>query len=475
MRQAPVAGFRPVAAWLAIDPRALAAYRLAMGTLVMLEVLRRAPVAMLFFSREGIVAAPAADVRHTFTLLEWLDRTPYTEGFFVFAFVCALLFTLGWHTRVFHLLTWLCVISWNSDRFPTANTGGLVMQLTLMWTLFLPLGRCWSLDARGSGGNRTEPVWGLAVLAIWLQLATIYAFNTIEKWGPIWMNGEAIHYLLQLDTHVTWLGAAIRDGFPMWLGEAMTYGALLIEMSAPVLILSPLRPTALRRTAAVLLVSLHIGIAMLGHVGIFSAVMLATFTLLLWPVPHGDRPRWGRPRLALDGFIAFLIVVNTFQALKSHDTTRQFAKALDVEIPAPELFRDIVYFGGMTQRWRLFAPNVPAGEGRLVLSALTDQGKRVDPLTDRPPDFGPARFGVHVGNDQFWRKYTNRVAGDATGRQAEHLGRWLLANHRTPPPDERRLSEVEVWYVYDRSPQPGTSGPGEVISRKRLVHVGIAP
>ncbi len=463
---------RPLAAWLAIDPRALAAYRMAMGLLVMLEVLRRAPVATLFYSSQGIVAPPDAATRTTFTLLEWFNVSPYTELFFVCAFLCALLFTLGWQTRLFHLLTWLCVISWNSDRFPTANTGGLVMQLTLMWTLFLPLGRCWSLDARAAGGNRTEAVWGLAVLALWLQLATIYFFNTVEKWGPIWTNGEAIHYLLQLDTHVTGLGAAIRDDFPRWLGEAMTYGALCIEFSAPILILSPWRPTALRRAAAALLCMLHLGIALLGNVGIFSWVMLAVFTLLLWPVPTSERPRWGRLRVATDAVVALLIVINTAQALKSHDTTRQLAKVMGVEIPAPELFRDIVYVGGMTQRWRLFAPNVPAGEGRLVVAALTDQGRRVDPLTDRPPDFGPARYGVHAGFDQFWRKYTNHLAADASGRQAEHLARWLLAHHRTPEPEGRSLTEVEVWYVYDRSPLPGSSGPGEVIAKKLLAHVG---
>ena len=66
---------------------------------------------------------------------------------FALTAVVFLTFTVGYRTRLFHLLSLLCITSLNARNLLVENGGTVVMNLLCFWTAFLPLGRRVSIDA----------------------------------------------------------------------------------------------------------------------------------------------------------------------------------------------------------------------------------------------------------------------------------------------------------------------------------------
>ena len=73
---------------------------------------------------------------------------------------------------------------------------------------------------------------------------------------------------------VTTFGLWARSTRRSGCGSALTHGTLVVESSAPFLILRPCSGDW-TRAAAILLIGIHVGIALLVNVGIFSAAMMA--------------------------------------------------------------------------------------------------------------------------------------------------------------------------------------------------------
>ncbi|HEY0840206.1 MAG TPA: DCC1-like thiol-disulfide oxidoreductase family protein, partial [Vulgatibacter sp.] len=237
---------------------------------------------------------PAA--RWMFSLF-FLASTP-AEAAFGFV-LCGLVFLgllIGWKTKLFQALSLVATVSLHSRGVILENGGDVVTNLLVAWTLFLPLGRRFSVDALLASLRRgrervaadlaerdekdTRPVVSLAVLGVLLQLAVIYLFNALHKSGATWQDGTVVHYVLHQDRIVTWLGEAFRGSMPLGLGKVLAWASLATEAAAPVLILSPVATVSLRRIAMVALPAMHIGFALFMNVGFFSPVMCTFFLLL---------------------------------------------------------------------------------------------------------------------------------------------------------------------------------------------------
>ena len=66
---------------------------------------------------------------------------------FCIAFVCFFCFTIGYRTRLFHLLSFAMTTSLHNRILCAENWGGVAMAVLMVWTAFLPLGRRFSVDA----------------------------------------------------------------------------------------------------------------------------------------------------------------------------------------------------------------------------------------------------------------------------------------------------------------------------------------
>jgi predicted DCC family thiol-disulfide oxidoreductase YuxK len=310
-----------LSAWEWIDLRTLGLFRIAIGAIAVVDVARRLPQIELFYSNDGLLSnhfslfLPFSDFN--FSLLYAFSRPGEVRVVFLLILGCAVLFTVGYRTRLFQVLTLVGVVSIHSRNVLVENGGDVVLNLMLAWTLVLPLGGCYSIDAVRAGlagGHECGPaelnrptrrppgrVRSLAVTAVLLQLAAIYFLNAVHKDGATWREGTALAYALEQDRMVTWLGARARD-LPFGVTRLLSWGARAVEWLAPALILSPVAVTACRRVAIVALSMLHLGIAALIDVGLFSWVMLACLPLLL-TAPDFDLASRALTRLAGRGVL----------------------------------------------------------------------------------------------------------------------------------------------------------------------------
>jgi predicted DCC family thiol-disulfide oxidoreductase YuxK len=309
--------------YLRIDTRSLALGRIVLALVLIGDLLRRIPWLSDFYSNVGLLP------NHTI-----LWRPPFPRIFSIFfmaslpeesallfwaAFACFFCLLIGYRTRLFHVLSFLMTTSLHNRIIFAENWGGVALGVLMVWTAFLPLGRRFSVDAilaslRARPHETTEELaagvpappaedpsfTSLAALGLLLQIAVIYWFNYLHKSGLTWRNGTAVHYVLYQERIVTWLGVWVRGHFPFSVTKLLTYGTLVVEASAPILVLTPIFWRWTRFIAALLLVGLHTSIALVVNLGIFSAAMLAFQPFLLteaqWRLFARMVPRRGRAR-----------------------------------------------------------------------------------------------------------------------------------------------------------------------------------
>ncbi|HEX6765095.1 MAG TPA: hypothetical protein VF103_06445 [Polyangiaceae bacterium] len=287
--------------YLSLDVRFLGLFRIALGILLMVEVLRRLYYARAFYTNDGFLPnhfslySPMG--RSVFSIYHAFSTYGEVRLAFGLTFLVFLAFTLGYRTRLFHVVSAICITSLNSRNLFVENGGTVVVNILTIYTMFLPLGERFSLDAvRTSLGrradasvldlNRPDPLRkprravSLVVLLLLIQWSAIYFFNTVQKDGEGWKNGTALHWFFHQDRIVTVFGIWAREHLPLSVLRLMTYGALVVEGSLSALILFPFLQKWTRRTVFVLVWSLHGFIALSARLGPFSYAMML-FPLLL--------------------------------------------------------------------------------------------------------------------------------------------------------------------------------------------------
>jgi predicted DCC family thiol-disulfide oxidoreductase YuxK len=310
------------ARYLSLDPRSLGLARIYLALLLLADLVRRVPDLSVWYSNDGLLP------NHT---LLWRPGARYQFSFFfgaswtseaaVLFLICGLVFfglLIGYRTRLFHALSLICIVSLHDRVIFLENGGDVVLNILCAWTLFLPMGARFSVDAlraslrarregtpaelerRDDLPRETRPVVSLAVLALLLQICVIYYFNAVHKSGSTWREGSAVHYALHQDRLVTWLGWQLRAHLTPALSQVMSYASLALEGLAPLLVLNPFAWRTSRRLAVILVTGLHVGFALLLNLGLFSFNMIG-FLLLLIPDRDWDwlaRPRGGRASTA---------------------------------------------------------------------------------------------------------------------------------------------------------------------------------
>jgi hypothetical protein len=213
--------------------------------------------------------------------------------------VAALCFALGWRTRAAGVATLLLHLVFVRVRNPLADWGWAEMiQPFLAYVIAAPSGRHLSIDARLAGRPRgdpaawTAPAWPLRLLQI--HVCVMYG---VSSWGriddPGWLQGQAVFV------------AVVNVLFSKWVTNwhpaqpalaAMTYATIVIECTAPLALWVP----RLRTWWAYALITLHLGLEALTHVGWWNFVMIGGLLSFL-PPPHLAhllaRADAGRPRL----------------------------------------------------------------------------------------------------------------------------------------------------------------------------------
>lgn len=289
------------ARYLAVDLRTLGLYRIVIGTLLCLNCLRVWNDATLYYSNHGVLSndwllfRPMSEFG--FSILAAFSSPAEVHVAFALAFACFFCFAIGYRTRLFNALSLLWITSLDNRLVLVENGGYVVVNLTVFWALFLPVGARFSIDALRSAWReapsakamvaRPRPVGphhGLAATFILVNFGIVYLFNVVNKYGATWRAGDTVHYVLHLDRLGTPIAAWFRETLPYVATRAATWAVLIVEAMIVMLIFWPRGRRYTRPFAQLLIVGLHTTFGVMMQLGPFSWFMIGWSTVLFCAV-----------------------------------------------------------------------------------------------------------------------------------------------------------------------------------------------
>jgi len=486
--------------FLSIDTRTLGLTRIAIALLLLFDLAKRANEMSIWYFETGLlpnVMLAARPMRpYGTSFLSYVSSDMGVRVAFVLIAVVYLCFLVGFFTRLFHVLSFVCLVSLQVRVDLIANGGDFVFCDLVLWTAFLPLGASFSIDAwrrdKAEKSSTPSPVVSWAVSVAILQLAVIYYFNAVHKSGDTWIQGTAVYWVAQQEHIVTWLGLWMRENLPLWVFQFLTYFSLVIEYLLPWLILSPWGRPWTRRAAILGVLALHLGIAAIANVGLFSIVMIVYSTLLIstedWDwlrdklsARRGDRSQLVRAltlppadaipalrrsplRWMTGSMLAYLFVVATSQVLVENPGVPNVLKH-----EQPQWIRATVQTFRLNQGWMMFASNPPRDDMWLVVDAVAEDGRHIDPLNElgsRHSDPALRTIPPRLAQNYYFFDYTARIKGF----RAYHRGLvdWIYRYHERTGNDADRIVSFRVYHVTHIPPAPGEDEPHDVKARSFL-------
>ena len=433
---------------VAVDARAVAALRVALGVLLVVDYLSRARWLRAFYTDAGVF--PRAALRETHPTLArlsvhalWGEAEPQALAFAV-GVAAAVALAVGYRSRTAAVVSWLLLVSLHARNPVVLNGGDSLLRRTLLWSLFCPLGARWSLDAAaGRARRRTtdDRLAGPATAALLVQPVVVYATNGLLKLrGNAWPSGRGIHTVFALDRYTTPVGETVAAA-PSLLA-ALGWGWLALLLVSPALVVL----TGRRRTLlAAAFAACHLGMAVTMWLGVFPFVALAALLPFVdarvWDrveavVGRGSTPTTpvARHRLRAAGrvtVVGLLVCVGVWNGL-----------ALGV-VDAPD------GVPAAEHRWDMFAPTPPSARLWVVAHGVTTAGDRVAVSADGDGDAHPPPASTTRPTPAFdtvrWRKYLTAVAGTRDPALERALAAGLCRRwNRSHGTRLRRLSVVVV-------------------------------
>ncbi|MFJ9550509.1 HTTM domain-containing protein [Streptomyces erythrochromogenes] len=244
------------------------------------------------------------------------DSRAYFELCYVMAVVTSALFMLGWRTRAVSLLFAVVVASFHARSIFMTDGGDNLILLMALYLVLTACGRRWSLDARRNrlkaarAGSAPEPARSLfarqlryarttlttvvhncGILVIAAQVCFLYGSAGLYKiQGPTWGGGTALHYALNLELFQPWPALShFVDQYPMVVAIA-GYVTVLLQVAFPFVLFGRLKYPVLT-----VLLGMHIGIAVLLGLPLFSGAMIVADAAFLPDRFYAFLPRlWRR-------------------------------------------------------------------------------------------------------------------------------------------------------------------------------------
>ncbi|MBX2824757.1 MAG: HTTM domain-containing protein [Gammaproteobacteria bacterium] len=280
-----------------IDLRALAAFRVALGIMILADLALRATNLRDFYTDQGIMPrALWGKANHS---LNWSFHAASGETWFqivlfVLAAIAAFALIAGYRTRLASVVSWLLLASLINRNHFILQAGDHLLVILAFWSIFLPLGARFSVDSALRSEHDSGPVtrpagpadhqyFSVATIAVLLQVLYLYFFTALLKTGSLWRESfDAAFYAVSLEHFATPIGIFFRD-FPSLLKFA-TAGVLYLEFVVLFTALSPWFHTQLRLLSVVALYALHASFLLLLHIGLFPLIDFTALILLI-PAP----------------------------------------------------------------------------------------------------------------------------------------------------------------------------------------------
>jgi len=206
-----------------------------------------------------------------------------SRGVFSSLYVGALVaFGLGYRTRLANLVVFVLngFLYWRG--LETDSGAEVLAHLLLLWCLFLPMSRYWSLDGALDPAPRDRAYPALPLLAIRIQIASLYLFAALFKLaGTAWRDGSALGKVLSDNVYGgTAAGLILAERVPALLHGA-TYLVIAFQLAFPFLVYCPWRNAPVRAAALAGAALMHLSFIVFLNVGGFPYLCCAMLVLLV--------------------------------------------------------------------------------------------------------------------------------------------------------------------------------------------------
>ncbi len=395
--------------YMLADPRTVGLFRIVLGTLLTVDCLRHWRVARQYYSNEGVLSNhfhlfhPSGNFN--FSLFHSFSTIGEVHVAFALSFVCYFLLLVGYRARLMSVLACIWVTSMDNRLVMVENGGYIVVNLMTFWAIFLPTDRRFSIDAllrsyresderslaqlnkRYRPRYLSQQYYSLVSAIVVFNLALVYAFNVLNKYGGVWRRGETVHYVLHLDRMVTASAVFFRHHLPYPATWLLSHGTLVVEAVILMAIMWPTARLRSRPLAMLLMTMLHGTFGVMMRLGPFSWFLIGWSTLLL------QRAHWQ----LLGRWVKADKVALAVSCYPQHGTSFQLARLLarldhldllsfsEAALPAGDtpiqLFRarlttataDAPWLTGRAACWAILT-NLPAGRVLVPLVRLCTLG-----------------------------------------------------------------------------------------------------
>jgi vitamin K-dependent gamma-carboxylase-like protein len=191
-------------------------------------------------------------------------------------------FMLGYRTRWAGGIA-LALEGYLNWRNPVTMTGAETLAwLLLLWSLFLPLNRYWSIDAALDRKPRRRPWPALPFVAIRLQIASLYFFSALFKLeGEPWQKGYGLLWTLQDTAFAATPAASVFVEHLPAVVVLVNYLVIAFQLVFPYLIYSPWRNEITRALAIAGSALMHLSFVVFMNIGPFPYICLVMLMLLV--------------------------------------------------------------------------------------------------------------------------------------------------------------------------------------------------
>jgi hypothetical protein len=293
--------------------------RIGYGLLYLLFLLREFPHRHEIWGPDSpwtpALAAQLFDQTGWYSVLLLSDSRTYFELCYLAALLTSALFMLGWRTRATSLLFAVVVASFHSRSIFMTDGGDNLLLLMSLYLVLTACGRRWSLDARrtlreaartagapdrvrsstvrqlrAARVTLTTVVHNCGVFVIAAQVCFLYGSAGLYKvQGSFWADGTALHYVLHLELFQPWpVLSHFLDHYPLVIA-VLGYLTVLTQVAFPFVLFGRLKYPVIA-----LLLGMHVGIAVLLGLPVFSGAMIIADAVFLPDRFYAFLPRLGR-------------------------------------------------------------------------------------------------------------------------------------------------------------------------------------
>lgn len=446
---------------VAVDKRSLAAFRIALGVALLVDIARRARDITAFYTDSGVLprtllgtVAPGYGTAslHALSGGLWVQ-----VPLFALAAIAALALLIGYRAGLAGALSLLLLVSVQLRNPFILNSGDVLLRRLLFWSLFLPLGSRWAVDAPDEGTVDASVV-GPAAVGLLAQAVVVYVTNAVAKLrADVWLRGDAVRYAFQLDHFTVGLGPFLAGQSGLLTVAGWLWLGLLV--GSPLLVVL----TGRRRTAFVAaFLGFHAGMVFTMDLGVFPLVSMTSLLPFLpgrvWSrlgpllptVGAGRTPIATRlPALSTVGrglasvCLVVLVVINAIGL-----------GAVSAPAGTPEQVTD--------RSWDMFAPSPPLQTWWYAAPANLTSGRQVNAITGETFERGrPDNVATRHPNER-WRKFFADARTDQRLRRS--LAEYLCDRWNRTRGD--RMVDLTLWLVTERTELDGP----ESIARENHGH-----